>query len=145
MPCSPCSPSSATSAARAASPPGRTSSPCGRRGRRGGAAPGTGREIPLEAEAWNAFAETGVSAGRGAEDSELFAAPREEIESALSERQREVLVAVTLNDVPIDVLAERLGSSRGALYKVLHDARRKLREALAARVFSVATQREEEP
>jgi len=104
-----------------------------------------GREIPLEAEAWNAFADTAVSAGRGAEDAELFGALREEIESALSERQREVLVAVTLNDVPIDALAERLGSSRGALYKVLHDARRKLRAALAERGFSIATQREEEP
>jgi RNA polymerase sigma-70 factor (ECF subfamily) len=39
--------------------------------------------------------------------------------------------------VPIDVLAERLGSNRGALYKTLHDARRKLREALAARGFRV--------
>ena len=38
-----------------------------------------------------------------------------------------MLVAVTLNDVPIDVLAERLGTTRGALYKTLHDARRKLR------------------
>jgi RNA polymerase sigma-70 factor, ECF subfamily len=43
-----------------------------------------------------------------------------------------VLVAVTLNDVPIDVLAERLGTTRGALYKTLHDARRKLRARLAA-------------
>ena len=44
-----------------------------------------------------------------------------------------MLVALTLNEVPIDVLAERLGSTRGALYKTLHDARRKLRAALAAR------------
>jgi RNA polymerase sigma-70 factor, ECF subfamily len=42
-----------------------------------------------------------------------------------------VLVALTLNDVPIDVLAERLGTTRGALYKTLHDARRKLRARLA--------------
>jgi RNA polymerase sigma-70 factor (ECF subfamily) len=34
--------------------------------------------------------------------------------------------------VPIDVLAERLGTTRGALYKTLHDARRKLRGELAA-------------
>jgi RNA polymerase sigma-70 factor (ECF subfamily) len=38
-----------------------------------------------------------------------------------------VLVALALNEVPIDVLAERLGTTRGALYKTLHDARRKLR------------------
>jgi RNA polymerase sigma-70 factor (ECF subfamily) len=43
-----------------------------------------------------------------------------------------VLVAITLNGVPIDVLAERLNTTRGALYKTLHDARRKLRSRLAA-------------
>jgi RNA polymerase sigma-70 factor, ECF subfamily len=41
-------------------------------------------------------------------------------------------VAITLDDVPIDVLAERLGSTRGAVYKTLHDARRTLRAELAA-------------
>lgn len=95
-----------------------------------------GREIPLEDEAWAALSAPG-SASRGAEEAELLTALREEIERALSQRQREVLVAVTLNGVPIDVLAERLGSTRGALYKTLHDARRKLREALAERGFRV--------
>ena len=42
-----------------------------------------------------------------------------------------VFVALALNDVPIDVLAERLETTRGALYKTLHDARRKLRAVLA--------------
>ena len=42
-----------------------------------------------------------------------------------------MLVALALNGVPIDVLAERLGTTRGALYKTLHDARRKLRARLA--------------
>jgi RNA polymerase sigma-70 factor (ECF subfamily) len=43
-----------------------------------------------------------------------------------------VFTALALNGVPIDVLAERLGTTRGALYKTLHDARRKLRLVLAA-------------
>ena len=43
-----------------------------------------------------------------------------------------MLVAVTLNGVPIDALADRLNTTRGALYKTLHDARRKLRERLSA-------------
>jgi RNA polymerase sigma-70 factor (ECF subfamily) len=50
--------------------------------------------------------------------------------SELSPHQREVLVAVMLNDVPIDVLSERRTTARGALYKTIHDARRKLRAAL---------------
>ena len=45
---------------------------------------------------------------------------------------REVLTALVLGGVPIDVLAERLSTTRGALYKTLHDARRKLREVLGS-------------
>jgi RNA polymerase sigma-70 factor (ECF subfamily) len=101
-----------------------------------------GREVPLEDEAWRTLADAGAGAGRRAEEAELFAALREEIEGSLGPRQREVLVAVALNDVPIDVLAERLGSTRGALYKNLHDARRKLRGALAARGFTVGGEEE---
>ena len=102
-----------------------------------------GREVPLEEEAWGRFAAFD-SAGRAAEDAELLAALREEIEGSLGPRQREVLVAVALNGVPIDVLAERLGSNRGALYKNLHDARRKLRECLAERGFGLGASGEEE-
>jgi RNA polymerase sigma-70 factor (ECF subfamily) len=102
-----------------------------------------GREIPLEDDAWATLAGA-ARAERGAEDGELLGAIREEIEGCLGARQREVLVAVALNDVPIDVLAERLGSTRGALYKNLHDARRKLRAALAARGFELDLERKEE-
>jgi RNA polymerase sigma-70 factor (ECF subfamily) len=41
-------------------------------------------------------------------------------------------VALVIDEVPIDVLAERLGTNRNALYKTLHDARRKLRVHLRA-------------
>jgi RNA polymerase sigma-70 factor, ECF subfamily len=50
----------------------------------------------------------------------------------LTDRQREVFVAIALNDVPIDVLAAKLGSKRNAIYKNLFDARRSLRERMAA-------------
>jgi len=50
----------------------------------------------------------------------------------LTARQREVFVAVALNDVPIDVLALELGSNRNAVYKNLFDARRSLRKSMAA-------------
>jgi RNA polymerase sigma-70 factor, ECF subfamily len=103
-----------------------------------------GREVPLEDAAWSTLAAATAWAGRGAENTELLAILREEIETGLSQRQREVLVAVALNDVPIDVLAERLGSTRGALYKTLHDARRKLRAALRARGIDLELEREEE-
>ena len=50
----------------------------------------------------------------------------------LTERQREVFTAVALNEVPIDVLALRLGTNRNAIYKNLFDARRNLRASMAA-------------
>src|SRR5919197_66388 len=50
----------------------------------------------------------------------------------LTERQREVFVAIALNEVPIDVLAIRLGTNRNAIYKNLFDARRNLRASMAA-------------
>ena len=50
----------------------------------------------------------------------------------LTDRQREVFVAIALNDVPIDVLAIQLRSNRNAIYKNLFDARRNLRSSMAA-------------
>jgi RNA polymerase sigma-70 factor, ECF subfamily len=96
------------------------------------------RELPLEPDAWPQFASRAPSPHEQVAESELLAALRTAIAERLSAHQREVLVAVTLNGVPIDVLAERLNTTRGALYKTLHDARRKLRAALAAQGFAIA-------
>jgi RNA polymerase sigma-70 factor (ECF subfamily) len=90
------------------------------------------REIPLETDAWPALS-GGFSPEGAAEQHELLGLVREGIETALTPHQRRVLVALVLNEVPIDVLAERLGTTRGALYKTLHDARRKLRAELENR------------
>jgi RNA polymerase sigma-70 factor (ECF subfamily) len=89
-----------------------------------------GREVPLEPETWSLFSSAGLEPGDEAEQSELLATLRKAIEESLTPHQRRVLVAIALNGVPIDVLAERLNTNRGALYKTLHDARRKLRREL---------------
>jgi RNA polymerase sigma-70 factor, ECF subfamily len=91
-----------------------------------------GRELPLEPESWDVFASGDLSPERAAEQRELLGAVQEAIDGVLTPHQRTVLVALALNGVPIDVLAERLGTTRGALYKTLHDARSKLRRHLAA-------------
>ena len=70
--------------------------------------------------------------GDQVERREQLAALMTAIEDDLTPRQREVFVAIALNDVPIDVLALRLDSNRNAIYKNLFDARRKLRASLAA-------------
>jgi RNA polymerase sigma-70 factor, ECF subfamily len=90
-----------------------------------------GREVPIEPEHWSVIASRDDSPAGEAESNELLDSIGTAIETELSPHQREVLVAVALNDVPIDVLAERLNTTRGALYKTIHDARKKLRSHLA--------------
>jgi RNA polymerase sigma-70 factor (ECF subfamily) len=92
-----------------------------------------GREIPLEPEDWGSFTSAGLDPGAEAEQRELLATLESAVADVLTPHQRRVLVALALNGVPIDVLAERLETTRGALYKTLHDARRKLRNHLAER------------
>jgi RNA polymerase sigma-70 factor, ECF subfamily len=91
-----------------------------------------GREVVLEPESWPAFADEGPSAQRTTEDADLLRELQRAVREDLTPHQRDVFVALALNEVPIDVLAERLDMTRGALYKTLHDARTKLRRELAA-------------
>ena len=60
------------------------------------------------------------------------------LQDALTPRQRQALEAVVLQNVPLDVVAQRMGSNRNALYKLLHDARRKLRSHLESQGLDVA-------
>jgi RNA polymerase sigma-70 factor (ECF subfamily) len=94
-----------------------------------------GREVVLEPESWPAFADEGPSVERGREGAELLAALQRAVREKLSDHQRRVFTALALNEVPIDVLSERMETTRGALYKTLHDARRKLRAELAAEAY----------
>jgi RNA polymerase sigma-70 factor (ECF subfamily) len=98
-----------------------------------------GREVPLEPESWSLFSSAGLEPDEDAEQGELLAALQDAIDRVLTPHQRLVLVALALNGVPIDVLAERLDSSRGALYKTLHDARRKLRRHLRDEGLAIET------
>jgi RNA polymerase sigma-70 factor, ECF subfamily len=97
-----------------------------------------GREIPLEAKSWEVVGGIdSFSPQAAAEQGELLGEVGTAISERLTPHQREVLVAVALNGVPIDVLAERLNTTRGALYKTLHDARQKLRAHLAGRGMQI--------
>jgi RNA polymerase sigma-70 factor (ECF subfamily) len=69
--------------------------------------------------------------GEQMERREQLAALTAAIEHDLTPRQREVFVAIALNEVAIDVLALQLDSNRNAVYKNLFDARRRLRHSLA--------------
>ena len=90
-------------------------------------------EIPYEEEDWSKIASRfDLGPENETQAREFAAAVAAAVEECLSERQRLVFVATVLNGMPTDVLAEELGSTHNALYKVLYDARKKLRAALVA-------------
>jgi RNA polymerase sigma-70 factor (ECF subfamily) len=86
----------------------------------------------LEPESWPSFEDDGPPVESGAETAELLGALKLAVSESLTQHQRSVFTALALNEVPIDVLAERMDTTRGALYKTLHDARTKLRAELVA-------------
>jgi RNA polymerase sigma-70 factor (ECF subfamily) len=73
------------------------------------------------------------------------AALRRAVDEALTARQRQIFVAVVLNGVPLDALVAETGSNRNAIYKMLFDARRKLRAALVANGYLETDNFEKKP
>ena len=87
------------------------------------------REVPLDAAP--PLVEPRPSPEDYAEGAAFAAAARAAIDRVLTPHQRRIALALMVDEVPIDVLAERLGTTRNALYQTLHDARRRLRDHLA--------------
>ncbi|WP_204018797.1 RNA polymerase sigma factor [Sphaerimonospora thailandensis] len=101
-----------------------------------------GREIELH-EAAEPREATAASPEAYAEGRDLAEAVRDGLGQVLTPHQRRIAVALLVDEVPIDVLAERLGTNRSALYKTLHDARKRLRAHLSAQGFLPAQTTEE--
>jgi len=90
------------------------------------------RRVALDEVSWGRLVDPTRGPEHSVEHDELLAAVRQLVDSTLTENQRRVFLAVVGEEIPIDVIAERTGSSRGAVYKALHDARRRLQAGLAA-------------
>jgi len=89
--------------------------------------------VPFDAEDWDRLPDRfGFDPTQGAEWRDLLTALRRAVDEQLTARQRQVFVAIVLNQVPLDTLVIELASNRNAIYKTLFDARRKLRAVLAA-------------
>ena len=91
------------------------------------------REVVLDSEGWKRLAQPAEGADAGLAHGELLEALADGIDADLTHHQRCVVVALAIDRVPIDVLAERLNTTRGALYETLHDARRRLHHVLDER------------
>ena len=71
-----------------------------------------------------------VSPERATEQVNVLQIIQQALDEVLTERQKAALEAVTLRGIPMDIVAEQMGTNRNALYKLLHDARKKLRTHL---------------
>lgn len=92
--------------------------------------------VALDTEDWNRLPERfGIDPSEHAEAAELSAAIRHAVEATLTDRQRQMFVAIVLQGIPLDALVDKLGVSRNAIYKTIFDARRKIREFLVANEY----------
>jgi RNA polymerase sigma-70 factor (ECF subfamily) len=89
--------------------------------------------VAFDKEDWERFPDQfGVDPGDYAQRLELIGAVRGAVDEVLTDHQRQVFVAIMVDDVPLEALVVRLGSNRNAIYKTMYDARQKLRAALVA-------------
>ena len=79
----------------------------------------------------------GTTPEHSAMQAEIQAVLLEVIEHDLTEKQRRVLVLMVFHEVPLDEVVRHLRTNRNAVYKLLHDARRKLKNGLQARGFDI--------
>jgi RNA polymerase sigma-70 factor (ECF subfamily) len=79
----------------------------------------------------------GIAPEQVAMQSEIRENIQEVIDHDLTEKQRRVLFMMVFNDVPMDEVVRHLDTNRNAIYKLLHDARRKLKSRLQARGFEI--------
>jgi RNA polymerase sigma-70 factor (ECF subfamily) len=88
-------------------------------------------DVALDADQWERLpARFGLTPESAAEAGELFTAVRVAVETSLTERQRDIFVALVLHGTPLDALVLELGADRNTIYKVMFDARRKIRASL---------------
>ncbi len=90
--------------------------------------------LPASAASITSSAEPGPEAST--ERADVMLKIQQALDEDLTERQRQALVAMALQGVPLEILAERMGTNRNALYKLIHDARRKLRAHLESEGLS---------
>lgn len=72
------------------------------------------------------------------EQNDLLARVSQIMEEELTPRQMSLMQAVALRGVPLEALAQKMGVERNALYKLMHDARLKLKRRLAREGLSPA-------
>jgi RNA polymerase sigma-70 factor (ECF subfamily) len=92
--------------------------------------------VTLDAGQWERLPDQlGIDPVQHAESAGILAEVRRVVDDELTAHQRRVFVAIVVDGIPLDAVAARLGLRRNAVYKVIFDARRKIRRALVAKGF----------
>jgi len=78
-----------------------------------------------------------ISPEQSAMQEELRSVIRNVIDHDLTDKQRQVLRLMVFNEVPMDEVVRHMGTNRNSVYKLLHDARLKLKSGLQSRGFEV--------
>lgn len=80
---------------------------------------------------------SGSAPDQSAMQDDVYNIIQEVIEHDLTDKQRQVLIMIVFHEIPMDEVVQRLGTNRNAIYKMLHDARRKIKGILQAHGFEV--------
>jgi len=92
--------------------------------------------VALDAGQWERLPDRlGLDPHQHAEAAGILAEVRHVIESELTAHQRRIFIAVIVDGIPLDALADKLNLQRNAIYKVIFDTRRKIRRALVAKGY----------
>lgn len=92
--------------------------------------------VALDAGQWERLPDRfGIDPARHAEAAGVLAEVRRVVEEELTAHQRRIFVAIVVDQVPRDALVAELGLQKNAIYKVIFDARRKIRRALVAKGY----------
>jgi RNA polymerase sigma-70 factor (ECF subfamily) len=96
----------------------------------------TRADVALDVEQWERLpARMGLTPESALEAGDLLGALHKIVETTLTARQRDIFVALVVDGVPLDALALRLATDRNTIYKVMFDARRKIRAALVTKGY----------
>ena len=92
--------------------------------------------VALDTGQWERLPDRfGIDPARHAEAAGVLAEVRRVVEEELTAHQRRIFVAVVVDQIPRDALVAEFGLQRNAIYKVIFDARRKIRRALVAKGY----------
>jgi len=98
----------------------------------------TRSDIALDVDQWERLpSRLGMTPESAAEGADLLAAVQTAVETTLTKRQRDIFVALVQDGIPLDALVLENGTDRNAIYKVMFDARRKIRAALVTNGYLV--------